>query len=43
MEFTRKEAKQWALKNVRGLYICLLSPVTPDFKSDEVGMRETIE
>jgi len=43
MEFTRKEAKQWALKNVRGLYMCPLSPVTPDFKFDEAGIRENIE
>jgi 4-hydroxy-tetrahydrodipicolinate synthase len=43
MEFTRKEAKQWALKNVRGLYMCPLSPVTPDFKFDEAGLRENIE
>ncbi len=43
MEFTRKEAKQWALKKVRGLYMCPLSPVTPDFKFDEAGIRENIE
>ncbi len=43
MEFTRKEAKQWALKNVRGLYMCPLTPVTPDFKFDEAGIRENIE
>ncbi|TAJ20098.1 MAG: dihydrodipicolinate synthase family protein, partial [Rugosibacter sp.] len=43
MEFTRKEAKQWALNKVSGLYMCPLSPVTPDFKFDEAGLRENIE
>lgn len=43
MDFTRKEAKQWALQNVRDFYQCPVTPMTPDFKFDEAGIRENIE
>jgi 4-hydroxy-tetrahydrodipicolinate synthase len=43
MEFTRKEAKQWALKKVRDFYMCPLTPVTAERTFDERGIRENIE
>ena len=43
MEFTRKEAKGWARKNVKGCYMCPLTPITKDFKIDEKGLRENID
>lgn len=43
MEFSRSEAKAWALKRVRGLYMCPLTPYAPDFSFDEAGIRQNIE
>ncbi|RLA13592.1 MAG: dihydrodipicolinate synthase family protein, partial [Gammaproteobacteria bacterium] len=40
MDFTRGEAKKWALDNVKNWYMCPLTPMTPDLKMDEAGMRE---
>ena len=43
MEFTRREAKAWAKKNIRDLYMCPLSPTTADGQFDEAGLRQNIE
>jgi 4-hydroxy-tetrahydrodipicolinate synthase len=43
MQFTRKEAKRWALEHVRDFYMCPLSPTTPEGRFDEAGLRENIE
>jgi 4-hydroxy-tetrahydrodipicolinate synthase len=43
MQYTRKEAKAWSKENVVNFYECPLSPVTPDYKFDEDGIRENIE
>jgi len=43
MEFTRKEAKAWARKTVKGCYMCPLTPITKDYKIDEKGLRENID
>jgi 4-hydroxy-tetrahydrodipicolinate synthase len=43
MEFTRREAKAWAKKNIRDLYMCPLSPTTAHGQFDEAGLRQNIE
>jgi 4-hydroxy-tetrahydrodipicolinate synthase len=43
MEFTRKEAKKWALEKVRDLYMCPLTPVTAERVFDERGIRDNLE
>jgi 4-hydroxy-tetrahydrodipicolinate synthase len=43
MDFTRKDAKQWANRQIRDLYMCPLTPVSNDLVFDERGMRENIE
>ena len=43
MKFTKKEAKQWALANVRDFYMCPLTPTTADGRFDEAGIRDNIE
>jgi 4-hydroxy-tetrahydrodipicolinate synthase len=41
-EYTRSEAKSWALEKIKGFYQCPISPVK-DGKMDEEGLRENIE
>ena len=41
--FDRKDAKQWALQNVRDFYSAPITPTTVDGEIDEEGMRENIE
>lgn len=43
MKFARKEAKQWALAQVRDFYMCPLTPTTPEGGFDEGAIRENIE
>lgn len=44
MEFTPSEAKQWALKNVRGFYMCPITPLQENgLDFDEEAMRANIE
>ena len=43
MDFTRKEAKKWALEKLKDFYMCPLSPTTKDGKFDEAGIRENID
>jgi 4-hydroxy-tetrahydrodipicolinate synthase len=43
MEFTRQEAKQWANQKVRDLFMCPLTPTTPERTFDERGIRDNIE
>ena len=43
LEYSRNDAKSWALKTVKGFYQCPISPVTADGKMDEAGLRENIE
>jgi len=43
MDFTRNEAKKWALQHVKDWYECPITPMTKDFKMDEEGIRENVE
>lgn len=43
LPFTRSEAKSWANKTVRDLYMCPLTPFTPDFQLDRAGLAENID
>lgn len=43
LEFTRKEAKSWAVQNLKGFYECPITPISPDLSLDEAGIRENIE
>jgi len=43
MQFTRSESKAWARKNVKGWYMCPLTPMTKDMTLDEAGIRENID
>ena len=43
MDYTRSEAKAWGLEKIKGFYQCPISPVGPDNKIDEEGLRENIE
>ena len=43
LEYTRKDAKTWALEKLKGFYQCPISPVTPDGKMDEAALRENVE
>ena len=43
MDYTRSEAKAWGLEKIKGFYQCPISPVGPDLKIDEEGLRENIE
>jgi 4-hydroxy-tetrahydrodipicolinate synthase len=43
LPYTRKEAKDWAKKNVVDWYECPLTPMTQDLTFDEAGMRENLE
>lgn len=43
MEYSRKEAKAWALEHLRGFYMCPISPVNDDFAIDEPALRENIQ
>ena len=43
MDFTRNEAKAWAIENVRGYYMCPLTPFNEDGTFDEAGIRSNIE
>ncbi|PHS73421.1 MAG: dihydrodipicolinate synthase family protein [Cycloclasticus sp.] len=43
MKYTRETAKQWAGENIRGLFMCPISPMNDDFTFNEVGIRENIE
>lgn len=43
MDFTRKDAKKWANRQVRDFYMCPLTPVGNDLVFDEPGIRENID
>lgn len=43
MDYSRREAKAWALENIKGFYMCPISPVNDDFEIDEPGLRENIQ
>ena len=43
MEYTRNEAKSWALKTIKGFYCCPITPITKDLTFDEEGIRSNIE
>ena len=43
LDFTRGEAKQWALEQIKGFYMCPISPVNDQLEIDESGLRENIE
>jgi 4-hydroxy-tetrahydrodipicolinate synthase len=43
MEYSRKEVKQWAKKNLRGFYDAPFTPFTRDGQIDEAGLRNNIE
>ncbi|MGQ0619942.1 MAG: dihydrodipicolinate synthase family protein [Panacagrimonas sp.] len=43
MKFSKREAKQWALANVRDFYMCPLTPTTADGRFDEAGIRDNVE
>lgn len=43
MDYTRQTAKQWANENIKGLFMCPISPMNDDFTFDEEGIRENIE
>lgn len=43
LDFTRSEAKTWALENLKGFYECPITPISPDLTLDEAGIRENIE
>lgn len=42
LDFTRSEAKSWAMENIKGFYMCPISPVNDDLKIDEGKLRENI-
>lgn len=37
------DARAWAAEQLRGFYMCPLTPFTNDFQLDEAGLRENIE
>ncbi len=43
LEFTRSEAKSWAVENLKGFYECPITPISDDFTLDEAGIRENID
>lgn len=43
LEFTRSEAKSWAVQNLKGFYECPITPISSDLTLDEAGIRENIE
>lgn len=44
MDFTPGEAKQWALRKVRGFYLCPITPLQKNgVEFDEAAMRENVE
>jgi 4-hydroxy-tetrahydrodipicolinate synthase len=43
VEYTPKEAKQWAQKNLRGFYDAPMTPYTKDGQIDEAGIRHNVE
>jgi 4-hydroxy-tetrahydrodipicolinate synthase len=43
MEYTRKTVKSWAKEKIKGFYACPVTPMTPDLKFDEEGIRQNIE
>ena len=43
LEYTRKDAKDWAKEKIKGFYMCPVTPVGDDLKVNEKGLRENIE
>jgi len=43
MHYTRSEAKQWSNDNIKGFFLCPVTPVNKDFNFDEDGMRANVE
>ncbi|MEC9341619.1 MAG: dihydrodipicolinate synthase family protein [Pseudomonadota bacterium] len=43
MEYTRSDAKQWAVEKIKGFYMCPISPVGDDLHIDETKLRENID
>ena len=42
MEYRKKEAKEWARENLKGVWIATNTPFTPDFQVDWDGCRRNI-
>lgn len=42
-EYSRSEAKAWALEKIKGFYQCPISAVNDDFKIDRAGMEHNID
>ncbi len=42
LDYTRKDAKNWAMNTIKGFYMCPISPVNDDLKIDEGQLRENI-
>lgn len=43
LPYARTEAKEWAVRTLKGFFECPITPLTRDFKLDEGGIRENIE
>ena len=42
-DYSRKDAKAWALEKIKGFYMCPISPVGDDFNFDYKQLRENID
>lgn len=43
VDYTRSEAKAWALEKIKGFYQCPISPVNDDFKMDREGIQHNVD
>ncbi|WP_372718466.1 dihydrodipicolinate synthase family protein [Immundisolibacter sp.] len=43
MQFDRKDAKAWCKQHIQDYYEAPLTPITPDFRLDETGLRDNVE
>lgn len=43
MDFTRDNAKAWAVEQVKGFYMCPITPMKADLTFDEDGIRSNID
>jgi len=43
VDFSRSEAKAWALEHIKDFYMCPITPMKDDFTMDEEGIRYNIE
>jgi 4-hydroxy-tetrahydrodipicolinate synthase len=42
MRYRKSEAKEYAKKNMKGIWVASLTPFTPDYKIDEDGLKHNI-